>query len=388
MTSPRAVVFVGRRMAALRAARRLGIDVIRIDASAPRARDGVLAHLAWPADARDPAAWRTLAAGLPARASIASVIALTEGAVLPAAWLRAELALDGIDVATAVRCTDKLAMKTAIQSAGLACARFLACEPHVSGGALIDALGLPLVLKPRTASGGRGQWVVRHERELPDPLPAGHLAESFVEGTELSCEAFVAGAEVLFTNATEYLRVGDARIVPAPIVPAPLVAATAQALDAFHRRALGALEIERALTHTEIFLTERGPVFGETAVRPPGGHIMRLLELVYGFDPWRVWLEIHLGRRPTLDATPCRAAGAWILHEGAGRVRSISGLDAVRALPGVKTARLRVKAASSVGPRLGSGDEIGHLIVVGRDRDEVAERLVAARAALRIEMER
>jgi biotin carboxylase len=383
MSAARRVVLVGHRSAALRSARRLGVEVIRVDASPPRTRTGVVAHLAWPTAASDPAAWRALATELPERERIAAVIAVTEAAVVPAARLREALALDGMDVATALRCTDKLAMKTAIRDAGLRCADFLPCEPGLARSTLIEALGLPLVLKPRTGSGGRGHRMIGEARELPDPLPAGFLAERFVHGTELSSEALLLRGEVLFTNATEYLRVRESNVVPAP-----LTTEQAALLDAFHRAALRALGVHQGVTHTEIFLGSDGPVFGETAVRPPGGHIMRLIELAYGFDAWRVWLEIQLGVCPELETRARRVAGAWVLHEGAGRVHAITGLEAARALPGVKVAHLRVSVGDRVGPRLGSGDEIGHLIVVGRDRDDVAARLSAARAALRIEMER
>ena len=383
MSRQRRIVLVGRRAAALRAARRLGLAVLRIDAAPRRApRPGLIAHLAWPSEPAQPDAWRALARALPSDEPIAAVVALTEAAVLPAARLRRELGLHGMDVATALRCTDKLAMKNAIRAAGIACADFLACGADLPARVLLETLGLPLVLKPRNGSGGRGQRLVRAAGELPAPLPAGYLAERFVEGVELSSEALLAGGALLFENATEYLRVREASVVPGP-----LPGDVARQVGALQRSALAALGVDAGIAHTEIFLTRAGPLFGEMAVRPPGGHIMRLIELAYGFDPWEAWLRLQLGELPELQAQPQRAAGAWVLHEGAGRVRAIPDLETVRRMPGVDTVRVRVSEGERVGPRLGSGDEIGHLIVVGRDRDEVAARLQAAHAALRVEME-
>jgi biotin carboxylase len=382
--SRRCIVLVGRRNAALRAARAMDLEVIRIDGSAaPPARRSALAHLPWPAMPETPSVWSGIAEKLRGEGPVAAVVALTEAAVLPAARLRAELRVPGMDVATALRCTDKLAMKTAIRAAGLPCADFLECRPELTARGLVDALGLPILLKPRTGSGGRGHRLIREERELTERWPSGMLAERFLEGIELSSEALLAGGAVLFENATEYLRVREASVVPGP-----LRADVAAGVAALQLRALAALGVEHGIVHTEIFLTTLGPVFGEMAARPPGGHIMRLIELAYGFDPWQAWLRLQLGESPDLEHSARQTAGAWVLHEGEGRVRSISGLEAVRRMPGVDTAQLRVGAGDRVGPRLGSGDEIGHLIVVGRDRDEVAARLVAARAALRIEMDR
>ena len=40
--------------------------------------------------------------------------------------------------------------------------------------------------------------------------------------------------------------------------------------------------VDRGMTHAEFYLTDHGPVFGEIAIRPPGGYYMELIEKVYG----------------------------------------------------------------------------------------------------------
>ncbi len=375
---------MGRRRPALRAAVRLGVEVVQIDAAAGQGAppEGVVERLPEPSEPQGPEAWRELAARLPAPERIAAVVGLTEAAVVPAARLREALGLPGLPVATALRCTDKLHMKQAVRNAGLPCADFVACEPSTRPDELAARLGLPVVLKPRASSGGRGVLVAQRPEELPDPLPVDHLAERLVRGTEMSVETLLAGGRLLFTNPTEYIVPRQANLVPALLEPV-----TRERVLALNEAALAALGVNRGMTHLELYLTPQGVVFGELAARPPGGHIMRLVELAYGFDPWLAWLRVQLGEQPELPARAPGCAAVWVLHPGPGRVRAVSGVEAARRLPGVERVHLRVGPGDRVGPRLGAGQEVGHVLVRGPDRQETARRLERAQARLRIQME-
>ena len=212
-------------------------------------------------------------------------------------------------------------------------------------------------------------------------LSTCELAERFVHGTEASIESFVAGGEVLFANPTEYL-------VPlhANVLPAPYDEETWRALRALNERALRAVGFARGMAHLELFLTPDGPLFGEVAARPPGGRLMHLLRIAWGFDPWRAVLELELGREPTFPARPRRTAGVWILHPGAGRVARISGRGAASAVPGVRKVRVRVRPGERIAKREGSGQDVGYIEASGSDRDAVARALARAHAALAIEL--
>ena len=378
-----AVVLVGLRAGALDAAERLGLGVVAVTEAAPGAGRG--ARLAGAVQARfdaPPAAWGGVADSLrPYRP--AAVVALTERSVVPAAHVRAALGLDGLSVEAAHLCTDKRAMKRAARAAGLACADVVEAEDGLSADGLVERLGLPLVVKPAVGSGGRGARVCRTRAGVPDALEPGWMAESFVDGVEMSVETTggAAAGGAVWTNPTRYLVPTWASVIPAP--PGPGVAA-AVALAVEARAALG---VERGTTHLEAFLTPDGPVFGEMAARPPGGHLMALVRLAYGADPWEAVLRAELGEPPGLPARAERAAAAWILHPGGGRVTVAEGAEACRALPGVEEVALRVAPGDVVGPRTGSGEEVGHVLVTGATAEEAEARLRAARAALRVEVE-
>ncbi len=377
------MVLVGGRSAALAAARDRGLAVRLVSEKPPRksVADAVLAHYpcVFPAPEEE---WRRIAREVGAGGQVDAVMTATEGTVLAAAFIRDELGLGGLDPAAARRCSDKLLMKEAVRAAGLLCAPFAPGGAGVSGESLAAALGLPMVVKPRVGWGGRFSRQVHRREELPAVLGPEWLAESFITGVEMSVESLVVAGEPVFTNFTQYLVPGWANVVPATVT-----AAVAAELRTLNRAAIRALGIRRGMTHVEVFLTPRGVVFGEIAARPPGGHIMELIAQAYGFDPWRAWLRAELGEPLERFGHANRAAGVWLLHPGAGRVEAIAGVEEARALAGIERVKLRVRPGSEVAERIGVGQEVGTILAVGADREEVERRLRAAHALIRIELE-
>ena len=373
----RPVVSVGLRPGALDAAERLGRPVIAVVDTPPGPT--AVARLAAVVEAP----FEEVLDHVDAIAALdpAAVVGLAERAVVPAAHLREALGHPGCALDTAVRCSDKRAMKRAVRAAGLRCADVVEAEEGLAGADLVDRLGLPMVLKAAVGSGGRGTRVVRDAADVPDRLPGGWMAESFVEGVEMSVETLVVDGRTVFVNPTAYLEPAWASLAPAPLSAADLDAVRVHAEAA--RVALG---VTTGMTHLELFLTPDGPVFGELAIRPPGGHLMRLIEQAYAFDPWEVVLRVALGEPVDVPTQAGRVAAVQILHPGEGTVLAADGLEEARSLPGVEAVSLRVRPGDAVGPRVGTGQEIGHVLVTGATAEEAQARLAAATKAIRVEV--
>ncbi|QDU68157.1 ATP-grasp domain-containing protein [Engelhardtia mirabilis] len=323
----------------------------------------------------------------------AAVLALAERTVVVAAHLRAALGLPGNSPATALACADKVVMKRAMDAAGVPVARWCELRRDSTAAELVEHLGLPLVIKPRRDSGGRQQ------RKLDD-LPAvelalaelargdgydqgyGWLAEGWIDGVEMSVESFVRGGASLFANPTEYFVRRHANILPAQ-----LPQETWSQVREFAAAAVRAVGVERGMTHLELFQTARGLVFGELAVRPPGGRLMQLIERAWGFDPWRAMLELELGLEPRFPHAPARCAGVWLLHPGAGTVRAVQGIDQARAVPDVRRVVLKVGRGDHVTERLGSGQDVCAVYAEAEERDAVARALSAATDAIHFELD-
>lgn len=385
------IVLVGYRPGALHAASRLGLGVLLVEEKrpSPAARRRIVDWV----DAPLEGAQADLIARTRARLGDAvprGVVSAGERGVLGAAALRDGLGIAGIDQVTAHRARDKPTMKAAARAAGVLCADWLELQPDTDTDALVAAVGVPLVLKHRAGAGTRGLLVARSKDQVAAHLSSiapeerhGWMAERFVDGVEMSIESFVADGRILFTNPTEYYVVGFANIAPAALPPEEHAA-----IQALNARALAALGISRGMTHLELYRTPDGPVFGEVAVRPPGGRIMRLLRRAYHFDPWEVTVRLELGEVPEIPPEPRRTAGVWMLHPGPGRVTSIRGLAAARRILGVRKLVCRLRTGRTVAPRASTGADVGWIEVWGKSRDQVARRLQTAFDHVDIGMER
>lgn len=366
------VLIVGRRSACYRAALRLGHSVFLW--SSQTLHDSRKEHLAgWiehdfeQCDNGIPDAVTEAASAF----SPEFVIPATESSVMLAAMLREILGLEGITVSVADLAHNKFSMKSEAVLHDIPVTPFHHVTAADSADFLIDKLGLPLVLKPVDESGATDVRVARKKEEVERFLAPGLLAEAFVEGTEVSVETFVAGGVPIFHNITDYLHQWQKSAAPASL-PAGLKAEILRIND----KVIDAFNIERGLTHAEFYLAPDGPVFGEIAVRPPGGYYMELIERSYGFDPWETYVAIECGAKSLdLPATANVFTAVYMIHPGKGRVTSISGVKEVRRLAGVFEFKLDLSVGEDVPDHVNTSNEVGHVLIEAATQAELLGKI-------------
>lgn len=314
---------------------------------------------------------------------IRAVVATTERAVLPAAWLRTHLELAGNSTQCAYLCRNKLAMKRRLQTYGVGCTDFASITRQTTASGLIQRLGLPLVLKPVDSSGARGATIARQQCDVEAVLQPGMLAESFVHGIEMSVESFVRDGEIQFVNLTEYL-------VPlwSNIVPATVPEGMQTELLALNRKVITALGINRGMTHMEVFLTATAPIFSEIAIRPPGGCLMELIRHSYGFNAWHSFLRIELGEQVSFPERAVQSSGVVFLHPGPGRVKRLAGFSPNKQPAAVVEVSCDVSVGETLKQRKGSGESAAHVIATGKTRADIVVALTQARRGLTVELAR
>jgi biotin carboxylase len=310
------------------------------------------------------------------------VLAGTEAAVVPAARAREKLGARRFPRVIAQRCHDKLVMKRFLERHDIAMTPYRDGSARASAGEIVRELGLPVVLKDRRRSGGRGMVVLPDEASVARAKRYGRILERWVEAEEASVESFVSDRSIRFANVTEYVRKGAVNAVPAALDPAT----RAKLLD-LNRRVVGALGIRWGMTHLEAYLTRGSLLFGEIALRPPGGYIMDLIDLAWGFDPWRAFLAVELGLPFDFPEAPSAHAAAVVLHPGAGTVRAVHGVDDVRRHPHVVRATIKVVAGDRVTPRLGVGESVGRVLLRASSRGELLETLRHVDSTLSVELD-
>ncbi len=311
------------------------------------------------------------------------VIAATEAAVVAAGGARRTFGARASPTSTVLRCADKLVMKRYLRAAGIPMTDFRDGNQPIGERELFETLGSPVVVKTRTGSGSRDIAFAADAETLRAIPRRNRILERFVRAEEASVETFVRDGRPCFESLTEYRVKAEVNVVPAQ--PAPELE---RAIRDLNRRVIHALRIRWGVTHLELYLTGRGPLFGEIALRPPGGYIMDLLRLAYGFDAWQAFIaiELELPFEFPQHLAPA-AAAAIVLHPGPGRVVRVAGLDRVRAHPCVHDVELRVKERDLVKTRRSTGEHVGRVLLRAERRDELLAAVDDVRRRLVIEVD-
>ena len=310
------------------------------------------------------------------------VIAATESSVDIAAKIRARFDLSGTPFAVTNILHNKNDMKIAAKKFDIPITNFHLIEKSDSAEDLIEKLGLPLVIKPVAESGARGVKVLKTVEEIRSNMAAGLLAETIVEGPEISVETFIHNGVPVFHNITDYLHQWKKSILPAEL-PKGLT----EQIIAINDQVIKCFEVQNGMTHSEFYLTKNGPIFGEMAVRPPGGYYMDLIELAYGFNPWEIYVQLESGGSiPVLPSIAEKQAAVIIIHPEQGVVESISGLEAVREMSEIERFKFTIEADSVVSERISTSSECGHILMSGGSRQLLIDRLAFIENNLVIKM--
>lgn len=315
------------------------------------------------------------------RGAFTHVIAGTQAAVMPAAVARRRLGARLSVKTTVLRCHDKLYMKRHLHERGVPMTAFMDAGSGLDAADIGKQLGFPVVIKPRTESGGRGIEFIGDEASLARARRRGRIFESFVDAPEVSVESLVNGGSILFVSTTEYAVKGHVNLVPAGIDEE-----TRAEMLALNRTVIEALRIQWGMTHAEMYRTADGLLFGEIALRPPGGYIMNLVQETWGFDAWRAFVSVELDQPVTFPDNTRAHAAAIVLHPGEGTVAAIHGYDSVLAHPAVVDARLRVGVGDVVGPRPGVGVDVGYIVLRAATRAALDDAMKSVNDEFRIEL--
>ena len=379
------LLFMGYRKGAIEAAKRLGIEADCVELSEvhtkARTHHSGLVRIFHCEDEL----WQELALNEVNSKRYSAIVALTEKMVPIGGRLREHLGISGMWATQSATCHFKDKMKKLACLGGIRTNESILISRKTSMEKVVRSWGWPLVVKERGLSGSRGLTICRDSQQLEKAWKEGKLVESFISGREMSIESFVMDGEVRFVNFTAYHR-----LLEMNLVPALFDSETCEQLAQFNHQVLDVFGINSGVTHLEVYLTREGIVFGELAVRPPGGYIFRLIKEAYGFDPWETLLQIELGLTPDWSSMSWQGifAGAWIIHPGAGRFQGVKGEEKLKSIPQLEHFGLKVKPGQLISPRLGSGMEIGHAIFSGTSREEVVQAMESAKKSLQFQLEK
>ncbi|HEV2780951.1 MAG TPA: ATP-grasp domain-containing protein [Actinophytocola sp.] len=336
-----------------------------------------------------------------ARHTVVGLLCWDEPLVMPAAELAVEFGVPGLSIPGVHGCRDKYSARTRLTEGGLLQPGFALTANLAQARIAAARIGYPVVAKPRALGASMGVVLARTERELEDafqvasdaslvgdePFRGGAIIEEYAVGPEISIDGAVHKGEYLpmfvarkRTGCYPYFEeTGHVVDASDPLLDDPVLMDT---LARAHR----VLGIEDGITHSEVRLTERGPLIIEINGRVGGDLIPFLGKVATGIDPGEVMVDVALGQRPDITRTRRAAVGIRFGYpEHDCLVRSVRVPDEA---PGLVTASPMVEPGTTL--RLPPGGYIArHSFVVCRadDPQTCEERLDAAAAMVEVDAE-
>ena len=250
--------------------------------------------------------------------AVDGAVSLLDDDLVWTARLAAELGLPFHSVDTAVKLTDKSAQRAALGAAGLTVPT-VHVVPLAADEAELVRIGsqfpFPAVLKPRQGASSRDTTPVASLAELltsmaeyrtrTEPTPPEFILESYIPdpSTPLGGEGFAPFVSV--ESVVEDGRVAHATITSRTpfrwpfretglATPTVIEPSLQQDIYRVATEAALALGVTIGCLHTEIKLTDGGPVVVEVNGRPGGG-VSEILERASGFSIQRTALRLAVG---------------------------------------------------------------------------------------------
>jgi D-alanine-D-alanine ligase-like ATP-grasp enzyme len=268
--------------------------------------------------------------------------ATIEAHTLPVARVRERCGIPGVSSRTTYLCRDKVAMKEVLRGAGIPVAASGAVSSMSEARSFAEAVGYPVIIKPRDSAGAAGTFRANNDAELERAVHASHVAD----GQQAAIEEFIEGHEGIYDTLTVQ---GDVRhefighyypgvleamrtrwISPQLVSTNQVEAERYGELRELGRRVISALEIPTSATHMEWFFGPKGLKFSEIGCRPPGVGQWDSYCAGNEFDLYREWAVAVC--HYTVDTRPNRRSACGIIAlrpERDGQISGYSGIEKI-----------------------------------------------------------
>jgi biotin carboxylase len=233
------------------------------------------------------------------------IVALDEFDQETAAAIREHMRLRGMNLSTALRYRDKLAMRTTARDLGFLVPEFCGVFHYDDLRAYMSRVPGPWLLKPRAEASALGIRKIAEPEQLWCTLDelgdaqSHFLLEQFVSGDIFHVDSIVSEGRVVFAVVHQYGRppmqvMHDGGVFTTRTVDR--ASADWAALEELNARLAPGLGMERGVTHGEYIKAHADGrfYFLEIAARVGGAFIADLVEQATGVNLWREWAKIEV----------------------------------------------------------------------------------------------
>jgi biotin carboxylase len=259
--------------------------------------------------------------------------------------------------------------------------------------AFAHRIGWPIILKPLDGLGSHhihklfaDDEVERAFNTIKGDYPnSDPIAEKYMVGPEVSVEAVSWDGKHTVICVTDKLTTGAPYFVETGHnMPSALPEATLAAIKEMTERFLDSIGHIHGSSHTEIIVTDSGPIIVESHTRPGGDRIFEMVELVYGIDMFSHMLSGLSGATPSDAGKAPTGAAIRCISLPVGRVSSVEGLEDVRNSPGVIRLDLKLEIGQEIKEFKHSFERPGYLLAVGATASEAIDNVNNALSKLRV----
>lgn len=288
------------------------------------------------------------------------------------AYVAKEMELPGISMETAIKATDKGEMIKSFKEHNVESPWFYIISNEKEYKNIIDKIKYPCVVKPVDSSGSRGVSFVDNSDDLSKAYiyskkiskNGNIIIEEFLSGSEVSVEVMtidgvphiLAITDKLTTGAPHFVEMGHSQ-------PSQISSENINKIKNLAIKAVNAIELKNGPAHVEIMLTNNGPKMIEIGARMGGDNITtHLVPLSTGIDMVKATIDIALGNIPDIEPKFKKGSAIRYIKTNPGVIKEILGLNAARAIPGIKEIYLTKNTGEYVGEITNSIDRLGYVI--------------------------
>lgn len=318
-----------------------------------------------------------------------AVITVGTDASYTCARIAEALSLPGINPEDAYAAVNKALMRERFEQAGIAQPEYHVCTAFSQAKEAFDRLNGRAVIKPADSMGARGVMLVEDLETLGAAFEKARsfskrelvLVEEFMQGTELSVDMLIYGAEKyecgvadrIIEHPPYFIETGHdlPSALPKPVIDEAL---------SLIEKAADALNINIGAAKADIKITDEGAKIGELAARLSGGYMSGYtFPYASGVDLCANAIELALGMRPSLPEKrrnyhSCERA----LIPESGTLEKISGVSEAQALPGIKNVFINVEPGDEIKPPTNNLEKAGNIISCAESSEKARAEVAKA----------
>ena len=315
------------------------------------------------------------------------------------------LNLPSLDLEVAERATNKLKRIKCLVEHGVPCPKFETAKTMEEAEENAKKIGFPCVFKPIDNAGARGVSLVRSEDEIERSYKEAIffskfdlvLIEEYLEGYELSTEAFVIGDEIYHTSFDDRNYEDKGKYFPYFIedggdLPTELPEHEINKVKMIIEKSIKALGINFGAAKGDIVIDKDGSKILEMAARTSGGFFCSVQTPIHnGIQILKPLISISVGDK--VDRNDLRpkynkpSIERYIMSKS-GMIKSITGIEEAAKVPGVLFFKIfeQYKRNSLIPETFANITKIGVIIGTGETKEIAIKNTEKAVSMIKVEI--